>query len=106
MRLASKYDLNRPPGIADDTLQTIHIMEDQRRPLVSGEAPDKPDGQHLRMKQRTHRHYLLSFHGSTGPTPLCQFQNEIHQLDPELVANAPEFLIRDVRDAGPQIRVI
>ena len=51
--LAREDDLDRPPGILHQALEAFQVPEQQRRTLVSGEAPREPDRQRIRIQQRT-----------------------------------------------------
>ena len=46
--LACENDLDRPPGVLEQTLEPLQVLEQQRRALVGREAPRESNGQGLR----------------------------------------------------------
>ncbi len=49
MSLAGEDDLDRTIGVGEDRLEPRYVVEEQRRPLVGGEAAGKADGEPLGM---------------------------------------------------------
>ena len=58
MRFSGEDDLNRTPMIVQQVLEPLEVAEQECRAFIRSEASGKPDGQGLRIQERTAGQHL------------------------------------------------
>lgn len=96
MGFAGEHQLDRPPLVLQDSLETFQILEQQCGPLVGGEAPRKSDREGFGIEKRAAAQHLGGLQMTVHPAIPRPFANESHQLTLHRLANGPEFVVGDV----------
>ena len=94
MRLAGENELHGPVAVIDQFDDVLELIKNQRRALVSGEAPRKANGQRVGIQQ------LIESDKIRLRLALAQAAaGKLDQFPPQFVAQRPEFFV------GNEIRV-
>ncbi len=104
MRLAREHELDGMIGREQQATQPVGLREQQRRPLVCGEAPGEADGQRLRVE-----HAVAPLH-VRGREPARQARGEQplphvpRQPAAAVLARPPQLVVAHIVDALPVAR--
>ena len=102
MGLAGEDELDRPVRVVDQAGEPVDVGEDQRRPLVGGEAAGEADRQDLgieRLLELRERRRRLAVAGELGQQALPGEDGELALL---VQVRLPELAVRDSSDALPE----
>jgi hypothetical protein len=81
-------------------------VEDERGPLVAGEAPGEANGQRVRVEQRPGCQRAPRAHTVFRPEPTRPFPDEREQVKAQRAAHAPDLLVWDLEHAIPELRLV
>ena len=87
--LAGEHELHRPLGVVEQLAEAVRVGQQQRRPLVRGEAAGEADGQHRRVE-----HVLAE-----------ALAGQAHELVAAVVERRPRLERVDVAHPGPALGV-
>ena len=105
MRLAGEDELHRALRVFEQLLQTLRIGEEQGRTLVSRETPREADRQNFGIEQPRNVANVFGTLAEAGALPPHTIADKVDQPRLEPLMGAPDFLVRNVDDAAPEILV-
>ena len=105
MRLAGEDDLHRAVLGSQDAQDALHVVEDERRALVGGEAAREADGQRVVAERLAGAHEFQRALAARGGLAAQAGAHELHQLAAERAAHLPEVGMADRRDRRPRVGI-
>ena len=106
VRFACKHDLDGPPPIVEQLLESVEISEQECCTFVGGEPPGESDREGFRIQQRSSGDRLHRLEMAANPAVPGTFTDKPHQFASCCLSNGPEGVIRQVRDPLPDGGVI
>ena len=102
--LAGEDQLERPLLVEEQGPQPIGLGQQQRRPLVGGEAPGEADDQEARVEDVVGPGRVADRHAAVLQRLAQPLPHEADQGVAALVAGSPQLVVAGVVDAGPLVR--
>jgi hypothetical protein len=106
MRLAGENDLHRAARRIEESARAVRVMEDQRGPLISGEAAGEANRQRVAIEQGTGGQGATRTDAVVRPEPAGAFADEREHVAPQRAPDVPDFLVGDVEHAIPELRIV